>query len=194
MHSFEAEWRSFYPNYAPLGFMMRSASAEHWVRFHSLPNSKRYAQTDAEGQIILDRQNGLADEVLGAGTRCWLVQTAGVPPDDAVNLKTESLWRRYEFEFAFRFLIKDGDDYETDWESRASQQTWKASAFDDLLLAIADDDAEAIGARVLWMSRATGAVFAPYDGGVDLFLPTHASVQHLKTKYKDWLSLHPSGL
>lgn len=72
---FEVAWNGYYPNCPPLGYLMRAAGARHWLRFHSLPESKRYAETDEERNILLFRQNALADEVLGAGDACWLVQT-----------------------------------------------------------------------------------------------------------------------
>jgi hypothetical protein len=46
----------------------------------------------------------------------------------------------------------------------------------------------------MWVSATTGAVFAPYDGGTDLFLPTADDVASLKREFSDWLSDHPGGL
>lgn len=36
---------------------------DQWVRFHSLPRSKRYADTLSEYQILLDRHNTVLSEL-----------------------------------------------------------------------------------------------------------------------------------
>ncbi len=46
----------------------------------------------------------------------------------------------------------------------------------------------------MWISSSTGAVFAPYDGGFDLFLPDAGMALELRRRHPDWLSDHPLGL
>jgi hypothetical protein len=189
MPTFETDWRRFYPNTNPIGWMMRSADTRHWNRFHSLPLSKQYADTDEERQILLVRQNTLASEVLGEGSPCWLTRTFREIPQGYIDhsgpLAPLTAWPKYRFEFSFHFII-DGFDEEGEqagWNVFASLQTWTAGAFDDLLWAIADEQI----VDTTWMSPSTGAVFAPYDGGVDLFLPTDDLVKELRIKHHDWL-------
>jgi hypothetical protein len=196
MRMFEEDWRTFYPNAHPVGWMMRAADAKHWVRFHSLPLSKRYADTDAERRILLDRQNILANEVLAEGSPCWLSRTFREMPEGYIDhsrpLDPLAAWPKYKFELSFRFGIDDFDEEgeKASWNVFASLQTWTAGAFDDLLWAIASEEINA----TVWMSPSTGAVFAPYDGGVDLFLPTYDLMQELRVKHHDWLSAHTQGL
>ena len=59
MREFEEAWRRLYPVTEPVGWTMRRAHGHHWVRFHSLPLSKRYAETDEERQTLLVRSNEL---------------------------------------------------------------------------------------------------------------------------------------
>lgn len=192
MASFETEWDQRYGEYRPAGFAMRTGGAKHWVRFHALPESKRYAETKAERAIVLARMNTLAMAVLGNAS-CWIVQTT-YRDLEAETDEVEHLWPpavTLELPVAFQF---EGNDDEACgeglWIVHAAEDHWKTGRFDQILEAIADDTA----ASTLWMSRSTGAVFAPYDGGVDLFLPTQADVDHLKVRYSDWLSTYPSGL
>jgi hypothetical protein len=56
------------------------------------------------------------------------------------------------------------------------------------------DVANALLGPFLIVSEATGRVYAPYDGGADLFVETEAERDALRTKYSGWLSTHPSGL
>ena len=59
----------------------------------------------------------------------------------------------------------------------AVQTSWSPGRFDDLLLAVADEKAR----PRLWMA-ANGAIFAPYNGGVDLFLPDVTQVQRMSER------------
>ncbi|MGE0666698.1 MAG: hypothetical protein AB7O49_09080 [Sphingomonadales bacterium] len=198
---FETAWRRHYPNHEPVGYrmltndmLMAADDAQCWARFHSLPESKRYADTPVERAILLERSNTLANEVLGDGSACWLVQTQWVTPDRVTDIADEfdpfRACHEYGLSFAFRFLVDEGDDDVRPWNVYAAPVRWCESAFDDLLWAIANERA----GPTLWMSQATGAVFAPYDGGVDLFLPSTKMVVALKNRYAAWLSNHPLGL
>lgn len=57
----------------PVGHVLRSAIAERWLRIHSLPHSKRYAETEPEYDELLRRHNELALEVLGPRNPALLV-------------------------------------------------------------------------------------------------------------------------
>lgn len=199
MSDFKAVWRSRYPTCEPVGYLMRWAKAEHWLRFHSLPESKRYAETDEEKAILLGRQNQLADQVLGSGEPCWLVQTCWIVPAGRIDASghTDSFRavRDFHLQPSFEFSEEEDDGAEPGeeavrWRVCAKLLTWKGGEFDDLLWSIANE----VAAPTLWMSAATGAVFAPYDGGVDLFLPSRAEVDILRREHADWLSAHPKGL
>ena len=162
---------------------------DRWLRFHSLPESKRYAGTEGEYAELLMRANTVATEVLGEGDVCWLVQSiwdeSGAVRVDTVTLGSHQLtqsflWREYE----------DTEDFDVDWMAYATQTVWKAGAFDSVIRRIADDELRA----VIWVSPDNGAVFAPYDGGMDLILPSPEAVLELKSRHRGWLSRHPGGL
>ena len=199
MTPFEQAWTQFHAGRHPLGWMLRNEDGSHWIRFHSLPQSKQYADTDEERAILLARQNTLAAEVIGAG-QCWLVQThwTTLPGEiDQADLN-DPFWatREYGLKCAFEFLEGDGaeeDDPEPEpdrpWRVHAARTEWSSGRFDRLLLSIAE---EAAG-PTLWMGT-DGAIFAPYDGGIDLFLPASQAVELLRSRHSDWLSNDPLGL
>jgi hypothetical protein len=202
MTPFEALWKRFYPQVPPVSTMMRKADVPSWVRFHSLPESQRYPDNQLQMQVVLARQNTLAAEVLGIGAPCWLSQSWWVPPPDMAEPDEEEYWvrREYNLSLAFRFVQKfefdpafprevDGPDNEFD--AYAVRTAWTKGAFDKLLSSIAS---EMFSPPTVWISETTGAVFAPYDGGVDLFLPNAAMVDHLRRKHSDWLPGNPEGL
>ena len=193
MSFFEVAWREAHPDCEPVGYRMRFAGARHWIRFHSLPLSKRYAETDDEWCILLQRQNTLASEVLGAGGSCWLVQTCWRTSEGMIDIADvhDPFRATREQGLAFAFSFRDEDDEDsTPWDVNAAMVAWNEDRFDGLLRDIADERA----APTLWMSAATGSVFAPYDGGVDLFLTDRSMADKLSARHADWLSTHPEGL
>lgn len=194
MSNFEQSWKCLHPNSYPVGYMMRGAGDPNWLRFHSLPESKRYADNPDERVLLLARHNRIAAEVFGNGSPLWLVQTCWETPEGMCEASdTQEQFRAcrdYDLAWAFRFLVDEDDEDEHAWNVHAAQTVWADGKFDELLWDIANENA----APTIWMSASTGAVFAPYDGGIDLFLPTQELVQRLRASYPEWLSDHPEGL
>jgi len=180
----------------PVGYELRNAGAQHWVRFHSLPGSKRYPDTEAEWRLLLDRQNELAAAVLGENEECWLVQSHWDVTQDVTDVGFDEgndpfrAATDYALKAAIVTLRDPGTEFERRWEAFAGLKTWSSGRFDPLLRQIAADQA----APTLWCSADTGSVFAPYDGGVDLFLPDARRVRELAEHYPAWRSHHPLGL
>ncbi|AYV44865.1 hypothetical protein CFHF_07370 [Caulobacter flavus] len=195
MNQFQDLWARFHEGHRPIGYRLRQGGAANWVRFHSLPESKRYAETDEERGIILRRQNALAAELF-ASDPCWLVQTHWTTPDGVIDVADQNdpfaATRQFNLEPAFAYVDDEDEDDEdpSSWRVHAGVTRWTDRVFDELLADIAEDRA----GFTLWMSEATGSVFAPYDGGVDLFLAEAEQVAALKAKYRQWLSSHASGL
>ena len=73
MPTLDALWAEHYPSIPPLGYRLREALPERWLRVHDLPDGKRYATDDAEAAEILRRMNAVATSVLGEDAPCWLV-------------------------------------------------------------------------------------------------------------------------
>lgn len=69
--TFESWWTSRFVRLPPLGHKLRRELPYRWLRIHSLPGSKRYADSEADYQEILSRQRAIAIEILrnNAGSR-----------------------------------------------------------------------------------------------------------------------------
>ena len=57
-------WNKEYPESLPINHELKYVYADRWFRIHSLPGSKRYAETKEEYKIILDRQNQLINDLI----------------------------------------------------------------------------------------------------------------------------------
>lgn len=173
--TFRDEWRAYHKDIPPTGWALRESQSAPWVRYHALPDSKQYSEGDSERATILARANAIGDRLLGDGSPCWWVEARIYDLPGAGALAGE-------------FQV-NGDPDEPVWHFYVRPVEWKAGRFDDDFTAIADE--KLMG---LWMCRSNGVVFAPYDGGFDLFPPSFGDVEILKTERPDWLSSEPSGL
>lgn len=181
MSRFADAWNTFHRNHLPISYPLRDLDPACWVRFHSLPKSKRYATAEKERFEVLRRANALTKRVLGEGGNAWLVQAF---PLSSKN-RDGAIDREFELQLAQQFTFD-----EVDWQIYAGECHWRSGQFDKLLTRIADDEVDC----VFWMSSANGAMFAPYDGGTDLILPSPTDVAALKAEYSEWRSARADGL
>ena len=59
-----ARWQERWPACRPIGHELRDTAPSTWVRFHSLPESKRYAEDEDEYRVLLDRHNTVIGELV----------------------------------------------------------------------------------------------------------------------------------
>lgn len=77
-------WQRRWPDCPPVAYKLRGPYRGVCVRFHSLPESKRYAEDETEYAIVLGRYNTILDELFAGGdvyviTPVWTTEAA-VPP------------------------------------------------------------------------------------------------------------------
>jgi hypothetical protein len=189
-HPLQASWDAHWPNVPPISHLLKSEANERWVRFHSLPGSKRYAETPAEYATILHRHNTVLDD-LGAQTGELHVITLEVTftpeprrryplldqllPD--AELWTTLSWPDLEPNLAFANVY-------------VNRIPWQPGRLDELLRAVADDEIS----YLIIAPHDLAWLYAPYDGGADVVLATPALRDTLQARHPDWLSTHTSGL
>ncbi|MCA9612830.1 MAG: hypothetical protein H6722_16295 [Sandaracinus sp.] len=170
-------WRHFYANLPPQGARLRKRLADRWLRIHSLPGGKRFAEGPDDETELLMRANTAASVLLGEGNEVWVVAASfeleppGQLPEVPGLMLTPAI------------TCEPDDDLETRVVFHAAKVTWQDGAFDDAILAVAEDRR-----RVLWMNDATGEVLAPYDGGFDLVLTHRARRDALREQWKSWVA------
>jgi len=172
-------WERHFGELPPVAHLLRRAIPERWLRIHSLPGSKRYADTEAETTELLRRHNEVAAEILGADADAalYLRLTDVEAPPWARGLERVEPDRK----------LVDGDE---DWTVSGFRIRWRERGCDALIRDVADDRWEA----VVLLNPRTGEVYAPYDGGADLFVSSRERVAELRERWAEWLSSHPLGL
>jgi hypothetical protein len=154
------------------------------VRFHSLPESKRYAESEAEYAVILERYNAVLDELF-AGKDVYVVTPLWTSEPEAPPFPPDAgYWQS--------LLVEDDPDpeFRTYCHLFAVRRAWRHGCIDDLLRGVADDKVGGILVTDTGMCR----IHHPYDGGADVLLATPQERDQMRDRYTDWLSSSPSGL
>lgn len=175
-------WDAHHPGVAPLGYVLREARPERWLRVHSLPEPKRYPDTDDEWATLLSRQRTVAAEVLGADAPVWVVVADSYLDEHGALAALPHLAPALE-------MSVDGMEDSGAWTFHAAEARWDFARFEPALRAIANDEL-----RVLFVGVESGRVFAPYDGGVDLIVETVAERDRVRARFGAWLSREQGGL
>ncbi|MEU0634528.1 hypothetical protein [Streptomyces sp. NPDC005989] len=182
-------WERQWP--APPDTSLRHAYPERWVRFHSLPESKQYPENEDEYAIVLERQHALLEELGPDDDLLWVITTEwdGRPEPEP---RMAELKRVDPHAWHWESWLSDDDDPDdlVYQHVHVSTRSRIGSSLDPLLRLVAGD----ISFAVTLAPPDLRWVFRPYPGGVDVFAPSTAERDSLKTAHPDWLSAHASGL
>ncbi len=178
-------WATHYGAMPPLAHLLRQAGVGGWLRVHTLPNAKRYAETEAEAAQIFHRASEVGDAVIGQEARCQLIVAQAGRARQAAAYQAV----RKAFGLLPTGRFNDPDDEDLVWSIYTAEFHWSAGTFAPLLHAIAADQV----AQVLWVGE-SGSVFAPYDGGVDVFIRPTSGAELFKARFADWISPRSDGL
>lgn len=161
-------WDKYFAGIPILGWELRSSRPDLWFRIHYLPSSKRYPENDEEKSIVLERYYSISSDVIG---------------DNAASI---AYWYCYEnFHGLKGSKISQFQDEMFEADIFSTSVNFSRSNFlSDIFLAIANDEIS----QIMFLNPETGNVFAPYDGGADLFIWQQDLKSDLISKYQNWLS------
>jgi hypothetical protein len=187
------DWDPWYPNCEPVGYHLRLAFPDRWVRFHSLPNSKRYSADEAEYAELLARHNRILGDLAQTGQRVVLLTTGYSESSAPIRSYAEltdldpgaAPWRTVAMHRA-----DEGFTDPSYWHVFASGHEWQPGTFNRLVRLVADD----VVANVMIVAPDCRWLLHPYDGGMDVFAESIAARDRLKVRHSPWLSARPDGL
>jgi hypothetical protein len=173
---FMNSWSARYPETPPINYLFKSRLASRWMRIHSLPAAQRYAQTKADWDVLLTRQNAVIDHLVPSGAPVHVVFN-WIGRDNHIfkscNLERLGIFR------------VEGDEVEFD--SWLLDDEWESGTFNTLLTMVADDQ---IRAFII----APACLIAPYDGGMDVILKDTHTAHDFKRHFATWISPREDGL
>jgi hypothetical protein len=191
-----ARWAEAWGDCRPVSYELRGCLHDRWVRFHSLPGSKRYADNDDEYAELMHRYLAVLAELLShdnadeAGelvvvTASWSDGPRPAPREEelAGALPAAAYWTS---------VLTDNSEPGAEswthlWVSAARLHSEELSR---LLRLVADYRTGGViitTAEMDWL-------YAPYDGGADVIATTAGHRDQLRRVHKGWLSAHPKGL
>jgi hypothetical protein len=195
-----ARWQEQWPGVLPIGHHLRYARRDRWVRFHSLPGSKRYAGNARERGEVLRRHRMVLHELSGGdrGTHVLLLTMGWTrearPPRPAAVARQLRLDRdtRPRGGTWWQSVVEDDSDPDVRFWTHVfvEHRTLDDARLRGVLRRVADDEM----ADVVIAPPDLRWLYHPYDGGADVIAPTPAERDALRARHPDWLSHHPSGL
>jgi hypothetical protein len=190
--SFDKYWNQNYTKCPPVNYYLRECYPDLWFRIHTLPSSKRYAETEVDKREILNRHNLILTDLLGENTEFILITTgyssSSLPVQYYSQLNT--LAKDSEFLFSIPKHEYELDDIPNFWHFFIEVRTWQENSTDILLNLVANEEIN----DILFVGVEQNCVYCPYDGGADVFIQDASKRELLETKYSSWRSEHHSGL
>jgi len=183
-------WDQRWPGCSKVPYELRAAR-DRWVRFHTLPDSKRYTDAEAEYEIILHRHNEVLTEL--AIQPALIVVTSGYsehPRPQDPGRSPETIAAQPGASYWTSVCLDDEPGFESWIHLYASQRVWSVGCLNPLLRLVADN----VIANVLLADLSLRWLYHPYDGGMDVILPSSTERDALRDRHRDWLSTQPSGL
>ncbi len=189
-------WARRWPRCRPIGHELRHSAYDRWIRFHSLPESKRYAESAGEYAELLARHQVVLRELQAVSgctgsddltviTAAWsdTVDRIERDPDLVLAIPAPKPWIS-----VLREREDDGREFWTHlFISRAARGS---DELDRLLRLVAGDGTAAViisDAELNWL-------YHPYDGGGDVIAASPEHRDGLRKAHAEWLPDNPLGL
>lgn len=189
-------WPSFFPDCEPVAHHLRKAFPSRWVRFHSLPESKRYPADESELATVLGRQNCMLEELAGRNSQVILLTTEYSWSPCMIEMSQSGRESRRFDEDAKPWRTVPMHEQEGDsehpcyWHIFAYERAWSPGVLDSILTLVAEDRIS----DVMILHPGCEWLFHPYDGGMDLLLETSSARDRIKSNHAAWLSPRSDGL
>jgi hypothetical protein len=190
-----ARWTAVWGDCRPVSYELRGCQPDRWVRFQSLPGSRRYASNDDEYAELMRRHITVLAELLQDepdDEQEILVFTASWSADPDLKQRAAELSSVIPAAtYWTSILTDDSGPEESTWT-----HIWVSAIRPDseelarLLRLVADDVTGGViitTVRMAWL-------YAPYDGGADVIAASREHRDQLRQRHRNWLSAHPKGL
>jgi hypothetical protein len=186
---FNALWKTAYPDTVPIPRFFKHADPDRWFRIQSLPDSKRFAETPEEWEVLLERYSKIFTDLIGERAPMLMVSGEyyfkGIT--DADPLKVAECARHIAFvkldPIDMHKLKPDKYLKGEMYKPMFSEQHFDGAAFEPIVKGMAAEELIAY-----FISVGNECLVAPGDGGIDIIVKDAAIRDVCRAKYKSWLS------
>jgi hypothetical protein len=193
---FQDFWAKNFTGIPPINHLFKHLLNEHWLRIHSLPEAKRYANTPEEWSDLMHRQNTLFADLMPVDDPICIV--SGIYSNEE-KVFDKTVFDELPYFKTMKFEGLDSLDMfelSQDWYDEGvkftpcfAEEVYTPGVFDDILKSIANDEW-----RLFFLDPKSLTIIAPYDGGVDLIFKDVITRQAYRKKYAAWLSEREDGM
>ncbi|MFJ4228482.1 hypothetical protein ACIPYV_13055 [Paenarthrobacter nicotinovorans] len=179
------QWESAWPGCEPSGSSLRDNRPGLWLRMHSLPQDKRYADDSEERCEVLHRHQTLLNDLLSISSSTR-IRVIGQDYDIS---DIHSGWTKKHMPGSWPWRVHFDADLDDDVPGQGIPGTYFwVSPYDTVgqLTGLLEQAAEDVAKFIVTDSSMTW-VYAPYDGGVDIIAPTPEAREALETAHCEWL-------
>lgn len=180
-------WKEGLNDFEPLAHELKFAFQDRWVRFHSLPESKRYPENESEYQEIFNRYNAVLAELGPSSRTVFVVLPEYSESEVAVHPAEEfrGVFPHSEYWRTIDQLAECG----VYWHLHIAEVQIPSEKLNSVFRLVANDEVR----NILVVLPKDRSVFHPYDGGADIIAPSVEAREELKNRRKAWLLSHPEG-
>lgn len=183
-HPLGAGWARRLPAVSP-NVSHSSLPQDRWVRFHSLPGGLRYPRRWLLGRRdwreLLTRHTTVIEELCALTPAGYLSRPEW--PDDDTASAANVRWQSTGLSWQAWAAVVAGDAPPLTF--LAAAVTWPSPWGEWWLRATAEDEV-----RGALIARDLSWVAAPYDGGIDVMLPTTEHRNAMRERHAAWLPTH----
>ena len=180
-------WQRNFAHEQPLAHELRERYRKRWVRFHSLPNSKRYPETDNEWATLLERHNLVVDHLATDGCQLELLTTNWSAEQNSCHAPSEILQLGLAADHWQSFTVGDPANW---WHMYRSSVIWSLGSLDCVFRLVAD---HAIS-NVMILDPDKDWLLHPYDGGLDVIHETRQDRNVICSAFGKWRPRGTGGL
>ncbi len=183
------EWSEDYSKAFPVGFMLREAYKERWLRIHNLPHSKRYPEGKNDESELVKRNLESAKHILGTKNITLFVSFYSEAPN--AKLSGPEWIKSFNFNWIACKDISDEDGEDPYYLiTYGVNFDWNKELFKKIILDVVNENIS----NIAFFSGETKGIFSPYDGGADLFYLDKSQKIIAEKIFKNWLSIREDGL
>jgi hypothetical protein len=180
-------WSIRFPNCEAIAHHLPIVFPDRWVRFHSLPNSKRYPENELEQAMVIDRHNCILSDLCPPEEMVVLLTTAWSNTAEPVRCQAvQDNWDAPALPWRTIAMHEQPDKFPkpTFWHIFVSTHQWCPGVFDPLVRLVAAD----VLANVMIASPDCRWLLHPYDGGMDALVESQAERDKLANSHSAWLA------
>ena len=153
-----------------------------------MPESKRYPETVEEFETVRSRGIAVANRLLSSSSLDLFVSVYG---EDTMKtaIPDSKVLESFHFDQVGSVNVSEDEDpyFLVTFKTEISNSS---DYFGEIIESVAKEELT----NAVIFDSTSGNVFAPYDGGIDIFVADQTEKNAIRAEFDEWLSKGPDGL